>query len=407
MFFHCKTTTCFCLQDYGDSIFTIRDVVEEIKDVQTRERLQVLPYEIQFREPTEEDLKYVVNFSKRTGDFRQLSATDIRLVALTVRLEKELNGGANLREAPKTHTVVPVQTSKSGLVLKHLDAFGYDVDKLKNKLVKNVETDEDQVELDSQANEDNHPEQSENDELQPNLDDASQVSDEDENQLIIEEDEGWITQDNVEQLKQKLMNIRVDDEESVELTLGCITGDYAMQNLLMQMGLNVISPKDGLHIRQTRQFVLRCHACFKINPPTATTFCKHCGNMKTLKRVSVQINQDGTSQVLINFKKPINIRGTKYSIPLSRGGKHSNDPILCEDQRKVQHRKSKMSEQEKKHLTVSSILNDPDYLVRSNPFSVNDVYSRGSRLMPLQRKTRNPNETRKPTGNRKNKSTKH
>ena len=34
------------------------------------------------------------------------------------------------------------------------------------------------------------------------------------------------------------------------------------QNVLIQMGLNVISV-DGMLIRQAKSFVLRCYACFK------------------------------------------------------------------------------------------------------------------------------------------------
>ncbi|OTF78442.1 RNA-binding protein NOB1-like protein, partial [Euroglyphus maynei] len=183
--------------DFGEIIYTLDDVINEIKDEKTRQSLQILPYELKHREPTDEDVKFVAYFAKKTGDFNQLSTTDIRLIALTVRLEKEINN-------------------------------------------------------------------------------------------------------------------------------------------------------DGLHIRQARQYIMRCHACSRINPSTAIKFCKYCGNFRTLKRVAITINNDGTVKMHINFKRPIRIRGTKYSLPMPRGGKHANNPILCEDQRIPQQRKSKTAVEEKK-----------------------------------------------------------
>lgn len=368
--------------------------MNEIKDQQTRESLQVLPYEIKYREPNEDDLKFVGNFAKKTGDFAQLSVTDMRLIALTVRLEKEINNGVNLKETPAEIKVMPIKPLESkDAAIRDLKFFGYDVSnrqRAKGNTKDGKEKDENEKSQEKQEDE-------ENDENEFDVDE------EEEEEILIDDNEGWITKENCEEIRHKLMGIKIEENTDDQLEVGCITGDYAMQNVLLQMGLNVISPRDGLHIRQTRKYVLRCYACFKINPPNANQFCKFCGNMKTLKRVSVTVNADGTTKMHINFNKPINIRGTKYSLPMPRAGKHANNPILCEDQQAPQQRKSKLATQEKKHLTVESILNDPDYLIRSNPFSVNDVYSRGSRVNTHTRKAVNPNETRKPTGNRKKK----
>ena len=41
-----------------------------------------------------------------------------------------------------------------------------------------------------------------------------------------------------------------------------LTGDYAMQNVALQMGLNVLG-SGGKRVREVRTWVLRCHACFK------------------------------------------------------------------------------------------------------------------------------------------------
>ena len=46
------------LQTWSKTVVTVRDVVSEIKDKATRERLQVLPYELVFREPSNESLQH-------------------------------------------------------------------------------------------------------------------------------------------------------------------------------------------------------------------------------------------------------------------------------------------------------------------------------------------------------------
>jgi RNA-binding protein NOB1 len=41
----------------------------------------------------------------------------------------------------------------------------------------------------------------------------------------------------------------------------CMTGDYAMQNVALQMGLNLVNMEGG-GIRSVKTWVLRCHGCF-------------------------------------------------------------------------------------------------------------------------------------------------
>merc|ERR1719334_183589 len=88
------------IKDLSSNVYCIQDVVNEIKDKATKQRLQVLPYSINFREPSAESVSVVSAFAKKTGDYRSLSATDIRLIALTYQLEKEHAGVAHLRLDP-------------------------------------------------------------------------------------------------------------------------------------------------------------------------------------------------------------------------------------------------------------------------------------------------------------------
>lgn len=98
-----------------------------------------------------------------------------------------------------------------------------------------------------------------------------------------EDDGGWITPSNIGQLKLD----SPDWTAAADVTVGCVTTDFAMQvrrvaagtprarpdgllcsfqNVLVQIGLHVLS-LDGMLIRQARNYILRCHACFRWAPP--------------------------------------------------------------------------------------------------------------------------------------------
>ena len=46
------------LQKWSKTVVTVRDVIAEIRDKVTRERLQVLPYELSFREPSSDSIRH-------------------------------------------------------------------------------------------------------------------------------------------------------------------------------------------------------------------------------------------------------------------------------------------------------------------------------------------------------------
>ncbi|KAI9874147.1 MAG: Nin1 binding protein, partial [Watsoniomyces obsoletus] len=50
--------------------------------------------------------------------------------------------------------------------------------------------------------------------------------------------------------------------ETKALQVATMTGDFAMQNVLLQINLNLLSTKTCKRITQIKQFILRCHACF-------------------------------------------------------------------------------------------------------------------------------------------------
>ncbi|XP_050047808.1 RNA-binding protein NOB1 [Dermacentor andersoni] len=354
------------LQEIGENIYTVAEVVSEIKDKATKQRLQVLPYKLNYRVPSPEAVKIMTDFSKLTGDYPSLSAVDIKVLALTYMLEKEHVGTSHLSKKPKS---IEVQTTAAPRdVVSSPGFFG-------SQAIVGAEKSE-PMEPAGSLDGCNKEDCSE-DEVDSTEEDSS--------------DGEWITPSNIAEIKKEMGSLTL---EEVPIPVACISTDFAVQNVLIQMGLKAVSV-DGMAIRHARTFVLRCHACFTITKVMTKQFCPACGN-KTLKRVSVAVAEDGSTKLYINYKRPINIRGTRYSLPTPKGGKHSTDPILCEDQPIPQNRLSKMA------MGRVDVL-DADYLTRNSPFKINDVYSRSAHLSMRagSQGSRNPNQVKRNTGNHK------
>eukprot|EP00535_Pseudo-nitzschia_heimii_P000593 CAMPEP_0197177156 /NCGR_PEP_ID=MMETSP1423-20130617/2867_1 /TAXON_ID=476441 /ORGANISM="Pseudo-nitzschia heimii, Strain UNC1101" /LENGTH=766 /DNA_ID=CAMNT_0042626669 /DNA_START=118 /DNA_END=2418 /DNA_ORIENTATION=+ len=126
----------------------------------------------------------------------------------------------------------------------------------------------------------------------------------------------------------------------------CATTDFAMQNVLLQMNLILLST-EGMRIRRLKSWVIRCGACFHIHGADQDfrdeshhhmkrLFCSHCGS-DMLQRISASV--DGkTGRLKLHFSKRKqgrhhSIRGTKFSLPKpGSGNKYKGDLLLREDQ---------------------------------------------------------------------------
>lgn len=81
----------------------------------------------------------------------------------------------------------------------------------------------------------------------------------------------WITPSNVALHKSRAMDLLPQDDAKGKgkkvktIGSGCMTADFAMQNVLLQMGLNLVG-LEGKRIERIKSWVLRCHACFKYGP---------------------------------------------------------------------------------------------------------------------------------------------
>ena len=84
----------------------------------------------------------------------------------------------------------------------------------------------------------------------------------------------WITPENVAIHKSRALDLLPADdaqqrrgkgkgsEDQQNIMAGCMTADFAMQNVLLHMGLHLIGV-GGKRISQVKTWVLRCHGCFK------------------------------------------------------------------------------------------------------------------------------------------------
>ncbi|XP_010055619.2 RNA-binding protein NOB1 [Eucalyptus grandis] len=204
---------------------------------------------------------------------------DLSSILKQMRLEED--SASALREG--------IEHDLSSVVMESVDAS--EAEAVDRDDVDNASEETDQLEISSQANESN---------------DASYLDDESSEQ-------SWV--------------LRSLSESSV----ACVTGDFAMQNVILQMGLRLLAP-GGMQIRQLHRWILKCHACYTVTAEIGRVFCPKCGNGGTLRKVAVTVNENG---VVLAARRPrITLRGTRFSLPLPQGGRDaiSKNLILREDQ---------------------------------------------------------------------------
>ncbi|XP_066493332.1 RNA-binding protein NOB1 isoform X2 [Tiliqua scincoides] len=392
------------LQEIGRNIYTIREVVTEIRDRETRRRLAVLPYELRFKQPFPEYVQLVTEFSKKTGDYPSLSATDIQVLALTYQLEAEIVGAAHLKKEPEQkvklsstsqHPEAPVHVAGFHLPSKSKCSEGKRHPVASRSREWSDSGGPENVEFGSFLYWRN-PLPSIEEDLQellkadavfiePEASKRQESDEEEEAEGDSSDEEGWITPSNIRQIQQDMGQ---DEEEPA-----------GVQNVLLQMGLHVLAV-NGMLIRHTRSYLLRCHGCFKTTSEMTRLFCPHCGN-KTLKKVAVTVGDDGSFHLHFSHNpKVLNSRGLRYSLPAPQGGKHASNPHLTEDQCFPQQRLSRKARQKTNVF-------DPDYTAGTSPFVENDIYSRAANLqirdaaLGAGRRRLNPNTAIKKFGKKR------
>uniref|UniRef100_A0A915AWL9 RNA-binding protein NOB1 n=1 Tax=Parascaris univalens TaxID=6257 RepID=A0A915AWL9_PARUN len=335
------------LQDLGAVIYSVSEVIDELKCEKSRHLLRSIPYEIFIQEPSKQSLQIVSECSKKTGDYAALSAVDLKVLALTHDLHVQEYGSDKLNYECER-------------------AFGKNI-LLTNKGSEVVAVGDEERSVEGNYN------------ALPGFYNPSPGDQ--KNDAYEEDDEsdegGWLGANNIDNDLLQMGVVAVPDKH---MKVACITTDFALQNTLLHMGLALLSV-DGYRVRRLNSYILRCRSCFATTTQMMRRFCARCGN-DALHRVAVTVDENGTTQMHINWRRLCSNRGLKYTLPPPKGGKHSTDPQLFEDQRMPHNRAAKCR-------------SDP---VDGNPFAINDVTSRSAMLgiRERQRNTkRNPNaETR-------------
>ncbi|DAZ93062.1 TPA: hypothetical protein N0F65_009736 [Lagenidium giganteum] len=365
------------LTSLAENFWTVPDVLNEIRDKHARTKLQNLPFELKTREPSAESIQAVINFSRKTGDFAALSLTDLRVMALTYQFEVEANGSEHLKSSPEaSRTLVRGPDGKLIAPEKTLPCkyFGTAIG-CKYGDECNFVHDESLKAQDGEAAAEgaprkvnipckffNTPTGCKNGDDCPFVhekaeDDAAaaaaaeleklQVKDEIRNANVksrilggfgasisageIEDDgKNWVNVGNLDKFAASPFGDNKEMEAvSTVIQVGCITTDYSMQNVMLQIGLHLLSA-EGMIIRRVKQWILKCVACFTTTTEVERLFCPKCGN-NTLERVSYSIGRDGKMVFYTRANRPVKLTGTKFSLPKPKGGRQG-DLLLREDQ---------------------------------------------------------------------------
>lgn len=368
----------------AETLYTIPAVIDEIRDEVTRTRIEstLLPF-LKLRSPRPASIKVISDFARRTGDAEVLSRPDIHLMALAYELECERNHGDwRLRSTPGQKRVngpppaalgeqvvesqdveegKPEAELKDAPIPSNRGAWGTAASAVETPVTEmnsKIEAEVTRVEetlANTQLSAEATPlpitsESAPEPEVVPEQTSESQEPTE----IMVEEvhdeseesdGEGWITPSNLKKHQAKDANGSAEPQEEVKtMQVALITSDFAMQNVLLRMNLNLLSPSLQ-RIKQLKTWVLRCHACFSITKNMTKQFCDRCGK-DTLMRTSCSTDKDGNFKVHLKKNMQWNNRGNVFSIPkpvagtsngklVSGGGKGGwgQSLILTEDQK--------------------------------------------------------------------------
>ncbi|KAF2125407.1 hypothetical protein P153DRAFT_370074 [Dothidotthia symphoricarpi CBS 119687] len=414
----------------AEELYTTPAILSEIRDEATRSRVKttLMPF-LKIRNPRPASYEAVIAFSKKTGDHAVLSRQDLGILALAYEIHCERNGGPwGLRDAPKgplkqkpeeekkeaklaeseqpTSGEGQVEPQSEQVVSEEKAAetttTGEDTTEQEAPTAPTVD---DQQELETQAeqsNQEQEPTSTEQKSVEPEVTTApenlskdianlaisstrqptqqptppatdssnSDNDDDDANDNDDDNDGEWITPSNLTKHKAKDSGAQTSARTASDpqTDVATMTIDFAMQNVLLQMNLHLLST-NMQRIKQLKSKVLRCHACFNIVKDTTKQFCPRCGGA-TLKSVSCSTNAKGEFRVHLAKNYQYNTRGDRYSVPKpiagTANGKWSGqgggkggwgrDLILAEDQKEY----SKQMTEEKRRGTKD--LMDEDYL---------------------------------------------
>ncbi|KKK15950.1 hypothetical protein ARAM_002792 [Aspergillus rambellii] len=369
-----------------EEILTTPSVINEIRDPDARQRVETLylPF-LKQRSPNPKSISVLSEFARKTGDRAVLSKTDIEILALAYEVECERNGGDwRLRSVPGQKRVngkPPMKESEKPVEPESQESLNTD-ESVEKPSVEDITEKLKTALLDSEGKENTEEGTPANTETEA-VEETSQV---DEPATEVPEDEAqdeedgaasesggeeWITPSNLKkrQARDEAGAATAAPEQKV-MQVASMTTDFACQNVLLQMNLNLLSATTLQRIRHLKSFIKRCHACFSTTKDMNKQFCPRCGG-DTLTRVSCTTDANGQFKMHLKKNMQWNTRGHKYSIPKpvhgssngkwqGGGGKGGwgTELILAEDQKEY----VRATAEQNRRLRKERDLMDEDYL---------------------------------------------
>jgi RNA-binding protein NOB1 len=389
----------------SEALYTIPAVIQEIRDAATRTRVEttLAPFLTQ-RTPRPESMKVISDFARRTGDLEVLSRTDLQLMALSYELEVERNGGDwRLRAMPGQKRLNGAPPEKKVEGEAEVEAEGEGVEQSSKETAAEVEESEapapaaptetrgawgttipaapvsapvpvgDNVEPPTEllaATSISAPAEPVEPVPAPEAPTPVPAAPEEpleEDDAASDDGGDWITPSNIKKHQEAEAVNGSTAPAPTTMQVATITSDFAMQNVMLRMNLNLLSPALS-QIRTVKTWVLRCHACFLITKDMTRQFCSRCGK-PTLMRTSVSTTSSGETKVHLKKNMQWNHRGDRFSIPKpvagSTNGKRSEgggkggwgmNLVLAEDQKEYEREKAAGDRRRERDLM------DEDYL---------------------------------------------
>lgn len=143
----------------------------------------------------------------------------------------------------------------------------------------------------------------------------------------------WITPENVRRVQAAEGGSRYCYAPDASTDVACMTTDFAMQNVLMRMGMKLLSTA-GMVMKSVKQWGVQCSGCYRTAHDLGRQFCSHCGN-QTLVRVALVVDRQGRERVLPIpphvQAKVLSTRGTVYAMAAPKSGRNAGNLITAED----------------------------------------------------------------------------
>ncbi|OAG04775.1 uncharacterized protein CC84DRAFT_1121456 [Paraphaeosphaeria sporulosa] len=408
-----NTVSISTIINTAEVLYTTPAIIAEIRDPVTRSRVEttLLPF-LNVKTPSPASFDAVSEFAKKTGDFPVLSKQDLGILALAYEVYCEKHGGSfGLRSQPAQTDIEnsPTDLEEEVVAMNNAEQVsatrepGQAADEPEEategpeQVTKQPEqstqesgraTEEPETAPEAPKQETDEPWQEiakkkvhpakarlarraaerealTNEVLPTTAQQPTPPTTDDD-----EESDGseWITPETLSKHQQQDTSDTPLDASEPQLAVATMTTDFAMQNVLLQMNLSLLSPSMQ-RIRNARSTILRCHACFLTTREMEKQFCPRCGQ-PTLQRVSCSTNTKGEFQIHLSTKYRYNKRGDKYSIPKPVGGTSNGkmrgqgggkggwgrELVLSEDQKEYQK-----TQAERKRTQAKDPM-DQDYL---------------------------------------------